>query len=147
MTIRVLAVASAGGHLTQLLLSLTDAQDSMDIQFATTKPSFAPKGITAHELPDFSRENVWLAMAGYKAVKRLIASLEPHVIITTGAAPGLIALIAGRRMGIKTIWVDSCANYERLSLSGRIASYTADLVLTQWPHLASPTVSYRGSVL
>jgi UDP-N-acetylglucosamine:LPS N-acetylglucosamine transferase len=147
MTIRVLAVASAGGHLTQLILSLSDAQSSMDIQFATTKPSFAPKGITAHELPDFSRENMWRAAGGYKAVKNLIYKLEPHVIITTGAAPGLIALIAGRRMGIRTIWLDSCANYERLSLSGRIANYTADLVLTQWPHLSSPTVSYRGSVL
>lgn len=147
MTIRVLAVASAGGHLTQLLLSLNDAQSSMEIQIATTKPSFAPKGISAHELPDFSRENMWRVTGAYKAVKKLITSLQPHVIITTGAAPGLIALIAGRRMGIKTIWIDSCANYERLSLSGRIASYTADLVLTQWPHLASQTVCYKGSVL
>jgi hypothetical protein len=45
------------------------------------------------------------------------------------------------------VWVDSVANAEELSLSGKMASEKADLCLTQWPHLASGAVAYEGSVL
>ena len=32
-------------------------------------------------------------------------------------------------------------------MSGRMASATADLCLTQWPHLADGNVRYLGAVL
>ena len=42
----------------------------------------------------------------------------------------------------------SIANAEELSLSGRLASRHADVVLTQWSHLACPGVAeYRGAVI
>jgi len=44
--------------------------------------------------------------------------------------------------------VDSIANAERLSLSGHMACRHANLMLTQWPHLASSEgPEYQGSVL
>jgi hypothetical protein len=45
------------------------------------------------------------------------------------------------------VWIDSVANVEELSLSGRLASERVDLCLTQWPHLAAGLVYYKGSVL
>jgi hypothetical protein len=38
-------------------------------------------------------------------------------------------------MGARTIWLDSIANVDELSLSGQMAGRFADLWLTQWPHL------------
>jgi len=68
--------------------------------------------------------------------------------VTTGAAPGYLAIRLGRLMGAKTIWVDSVANAEELSMSGRLAGRHAGLWLTQWAHLAGrPGPEYRGSVL
>ena len=39
-------------------------------------------------------------------------------------------------LGIRTVWVDSVANAEELSMSGQKAGGCVDLWLTQWPHLA-----------
>ena len=48
----------------------------------------------------------------------------------------------------KTIWIDSIANCERLSSSGRRARRVAHQWLTQWPDLARPEgPHYWGAVL
>lgn len=66
----------------------------------------------------------------------LVIKLRPDVVISTGAAPGFFALKIGKILGAKTIWVDSIANAEELSLSGQKVRSSADLWLTQWEHLA-----------
>jgi hypothetical protein len=67
---------------------------------------------------------------------RILLRERPEVIISTGAAPGYLALRIGRWLGARTIWIDSIANVERLSMSGEKIGPHADLWLTQWPHLA-----------
>ena len=59
-----------------------------------------------------------------------------------------LALVIGRILGARTIWLDSIANIEELSGSGRMVRRFADLWLTQWPHLAGPDgPEYAGAVL
>ena len=80
---------------------------------------------------------------------RVLAILRrerPAAVLTTGAAPGLMCVLAGWLLGCKTIWVDSIANAGRLSASGRIARRVASRVYTQWPDLACGDVVYAGSV-
>ncbi len=79
-------------------------------------------------------------------VVALVVRVRPRVIVSTGAAPGFFALRIGSLIGAKTLWVDSFANAEELSLSGRKASKFADLALTQWKHLgeALPESSSRA---
>ena len=76
---------------------------------------------------------------------------RPDVLITTGAAPGYFALRLGKMLGARTIWVDSIANAEELSLSGQKVKRFADLWLTQWEHLSGSdeTVNpaYLGAVV
>jgi UDP-N-acetylglucosamine:LPS N-acetylglucosamine transferase len=73
---------------------------------------------------------------------------QPDVIISTGAAPGYFAIRLGRLIGARSIWVDSIANAERLSMSGERVGRFADLWLTQWPHLAHQNgPQYTGAVL
>jgi hypothetical protein len=61
---------------------------------------------------------------------------------------GFFALFFAKKMKIKTIWVDSLANVEQMSLSGSKVKPYADLWLTQWEHLATPTGPYfYGAVL
>lgn len=67
----------------------------------------------------------------------LILRLRPDVVISTGAAPGFFAIKLGKLLGAKTIWIDSIANAEELSLSGQKVRSSADLWITQWEHLAS----------
>ncbi|WP_418602694.1 glucuronosyltransferase [Mycolicibacterium sp. SCSIO 43805] len=84
----------------------------------------------------------------FAAILKLIVRERPHVIITTGAAPGYFAVRIGKFAGARTLWLDSVANSEEISLSGKRAGPHADLWLTQWPQLsAEGGPQYRGSVL
>jgi hypothetical protein len=56
-------------------------------------------------------------------------------------------VILGRLLGARTIWLDSIANAERISLSGRLVRPFASVWLTQWEHLARGTrPEYAGQV-
>ena len=80
-------------------------------------------------------------------VFKILRREKPDVVISTGAAPGLLGIIAGRSVGAKTVWIDSIANVERLSLSGKLAARVANRTYTQWPHLATEKILYNGNVL
>lgn len=146
---KVLAVSSAGGHWEQLML-LRDAFADYEVQFATTQSGlFERAGIKGgHSIVDCNRNDIRASATCIAQCIWLMLKVRPDVVISTGAAPGLICLLLGRAMLAKTIWIDSVANAERLSLSGRICSYFVHVCLTQWRHLAKPKGPYyAGAVL
>lgn len=96
---------------------------------------------------DFSRWNALKIFPSFFKFLRYFSKNKPRAVITTGAAPGLTAIMAARLLGIKTVWVDSIANAERLSFSGRVARRIASRAYTQWPDLADRYTIYAGNVL
>jgi UDP-N-acetylglucosamine:LPS N-acetylglucosamine transferase len=148
--IRVLALSSGGGHWVQLL-RLRPAFASCDVLFATTKSGYRANigpGEKFCLIPDANRWDKLRLLRVSFAIFGLIWRERPDVVISTGAAPGYFAIRIGNLFGARTIWVDSIANAEELSLSGLKAGPHASLWLTQWAHLASPDgPQYRGSVL
>jgi UDP-N-acetylglucosamine:LPS N-acetylglucosamine transferase len=145
---KILAIASAGGHWVQLL-RLLPAFNEHEIEFAATHSSFAGTvaGHKFYTVQDASRWDKLKLIYMTAQLAWLVFSVRPDVIISTGAAPGLMGVISGRLLGIKTVWVDSIANVEKLSLSGRLAVFFADRVYTQWPALATSKIIYSGNVL
>ncbi|UBZ11052.1 hypothetical protein LDL79_02780 [Leeuwenhoekiella palythoae] len=145
---KFLAIASVGGHWVQLL-RLKPLFEGSEVVFISTKASFA--SFVPHSkfytIPDGSRKNPISLLKSIKVLFNIILREKPDVLISTGAAPGLLALLCGRLLGKKTIWVDSVANVEQLSLSGKIASKFVSHVYTQWPNLAQGRIKYAGSVL
>lgn len=135
---RILVATSGGGHWVELR-RLYPALDGMDVSFASVRPEYAADvgGRPYHVLPDFHRKKLWPVPHAILATALLVLKLRPHVVVSTGAAPGLIALALGKWLvGARTIWIDSLANAETLSGSGRLARGVSDVWLTQWPHLA-----------
>jgi hypothetical protein len=61
----------------------------------------------------------------------------------------MLSFIAlGRLTGARTLWIDSIANSERMSSSGRLARKLAHQTISQWPEVAaSEGVECWGSVL
>ncbi|WP_419177142.1 glucuronosyltransferase [Desulfosediminicola sp.] len=146
--ITILAAASGGGHLRQLL-EVKEAFEQNDLIVATTDVHQARvSGINDPvELLDYSQDTPLKMFRGLFEAFTLVFKVRPDMVISTGAAPGLLCLLCGRLMGAKTIWIDSIANSERLSLSGRLASKFSHKTLTQWKHLANGThIEYWGSV-
>ena len=100
-----------------------------------------------HLIPDASRWDKWAAMKSALSISWLLLRVRPDVVLSTGALPGYLALRVGKLLRARTIWVDSIANAEELSMSGRHAGKVADLWLTQWRDLAvAGGPSYAGSV-
>lgn len=146
---RVLAVASGGGHWVQLL-RLRPALEGCDVAWACVDPGYASQvpGERFHLLPDATRWNKLGLVKLALRVLRVLLRERPQVVISTGAAPGFLALRLGKLLGARTLWLDSIANVERLSMSGQRIGPHADLWLTQWEDLACPSgPDYRGAVL
>lgn len=133
------------------LLRLRPAFSNSKVTFATTRPSYRADleaGSEFFSIPDCNRNRHLQTIACAVAVLIAIIWVRPRVVISTGALPGFLAILIAKKLGIRTIWVDSVANAEELSLSGQKAGRYADLWLTQWEHLARPDgPKYYGSVL
>jgi UDP-N-acetylglucosamine:LPS N-acetylglucosamine transferase len=134
---RLLAISSGGGHWVQLL-RLRPAFEGCDVVFATVREGYREDvGAAAfHVVPDSNRWNKLAMMRSALGVFLLLLRVRPDVVVSTGAAPGFFAVRIGKWLGARVIWVDSVANAEELSMSGRKAGAFVDLWLTQWPHLA-----------
>jgi len=146
---KVLAVTSGGGHWDEMMILAQDLAD-LEIVYANT---FAGLGESAgiekcYLVAECNRDTPLSVLACARDIWRILTIERPGVIISTGAAPGIIAIVLGRMRGCRTVWVDSVANSLKLSLSGRIAGSFAHVWLTQWEHLARRNGPYFwGSVL
>lgn len=147
---KILAVASGGGHWTQLL-RLRPAFEGCEVVYVSTISGHAAQveGSRFFTVPHASRWERRRALVCALRLTWLVLRVRPNVIVSTGALPGFFAVAAGKTLlRRRTIWVDSIANADELSLSGRLAGRFSDVWLTQWEHLATedgPT--FAGSVI
>ena len=126
------------------------AFDGHDVVYVTTLEGLAEQfnASPAELIPDCTRSEKRMAAQAPLALLGVLLRHRPHVIVSTGALPGVIALGLGRRMGARTVWVDSVANAEDISMSGKLAKRFAHLWMSQWPHVAEDAGAvYAGAVL
>ncbi|MCA9417690.1 MAG: UDP-N-acetylglucosamine--LPS N-acetylglucosamine transferase [Candidatus Omnitrophica bacterium] len=146
---KVVAVSSGGGHWVQLL-RLRPAFEGCRVVYVTVNEGYRSDvmGSPFRVITDATRwEKFHLVWCAFQILLILLRE-RPDVILSTGAAPGYLAIRLGRLLGARSIWVDSIANVEELSLSGKRVGQFTDLWLTQWKHLEKPEgPNYEGSVL
>lgn len=146
---KILLVASNGGHWVQLR-RMAVAFEGLSLHYVSTneglKNEVAPHRFSKVKDANLSEKLALLVLA--TQMFWIVLRARPDFVISTGAAPGFFALLFGKMLGAKTIWVDSCANAETLSVSGKKVKPFADMWLTQWPHLATEQGPfYKGAVV
>jgi UDP-N-acetylglucosamine:LPS N-acetylglucosamine transferase len=137
---KILAVASGGGHWVQLM-RLRPLCDDYETCYATVQSEYKDQvdsGARFYTITDATRWSKLDLIRMILEVLWIVVKERPDIVITTGAAPGVAAIRAGKLIGAKTIWIDSIANIEQMSMSGVKVRRYADLWLTQWEHLARP---------
>jgi len=132
---KLMAVSSFGGHTVELKQLVDEA-----VWVSTG-------GVADYVVENFSRWSKLKILSSLRNLFLIIRKVRPDVIISTGAAPGVAAMMVGRLCGVETIWVDSLASVHRLSLSGRLAKPFSTHIFTQWPCVAGGRVVYAGSVI
>lgn len=146
---KILAVSSGGGHWVELI-RVVPAFNGHDVAFATVDNMYRSGVGSArfYTLRDVTR---WNKLRWLQTAAKLIWILwreRPDVVVSTGALPGYFSLRLAKYFGARTIWLDSIANVDELSMAGQKIGRYADLWLTQWPHLSKPNGPiYRGTVL
>lgn len=148
---KICLAASAGGHMTQLL-KLSDSWQGYDAFYVTTTEVLRKKLSDLGHVYVVGECNYQHPLRVLKVLFKsiiIIFSKRPEVIISTGAAAGCILCFLGKLIGAKIVWIDSITNVKRLSLSGRMVRYIADLFLVQWPGLADryKRAEYVGEVI
>jgi len=135
------------------LLRLRPAFAGVQVTYVSVRREYAEdvEGERFVCINDATRWNkLALVMLAFRVALTVIR-VRPHVVISTGAAPGYFAIRAARLVGAKTIWIDSIANVEEVSMACRIVHRYADDVLTQWRHLEGSldgtSPRYLGAVL
>lgn len=147
MNNKILAVSSPGGHwvqLCRLMPSFTDS--SVTYVGIYAKPSEL-KCEKYYQIGDVSRDTFIKVPKVMFDIIRILHIEKPDYVITTGALPGLLTILIARLFRIKTIWLDSIANSETVSASGRIASFVAHDCYTQWEDLTNTRIKYIGRVV
>ncbi len=146
---RILAISSGGGHWIEMM-RLRPAFDGEDVVYVTVSEAYGSQvpGERLRVVDDVTRwDRAGLVRCSAQVLAILVRE-RPDVVISTGALPGFFGVVLGKGMGCRTIWVDSIANVDELSMSGSKVRPFADLWLTQWPELARPGgPHYAGAIL
>ena len=148
---KICIAASAGGHLSQLLL-LWPVWEEAEVVCVSTGQVVRDKLETmgkTYIVGECNREHPLKTIGVMCKCLRIVLREKPDMVLSTGAAPGFLVCFWGKVFGAKIIWVDSIANTERLSMSGRMIRPFADLILSQWRDVAAKytNVEYVGEVI
>jgi len=151
---RILFIASAGGHLSELLAlrpmfdrydsflmtEKTKSSEALTKQFQH-KMGFLLYGTMAHPFsyPFKLLGNCFISLYYY-------LKFRPKFVITTGVqSAGPMCCIA-KIMGSKIIYIETFANIETKTATGRIIYYFADYFVVQWKSMLKlyPKAEYGG---
>jgi UDP-N-acetylglucosamine:LPS N-acetylglucosamine transferase len=149
--LRICLAASAGGHISQLL-KLAACWNGYETFCVTTtevvRDNLGKLG-EVYVVGECNRQHPIRVITVFMRCICIIFKERPDVVISTGAAAGCMLCFLGKIIGAKVVWVDSITNVERISLSGRMVRYIADLFLVQWPELAGryKKVEFIGTVI
>ena len=150
---KILAISSPGGHWIQLNKICNPLESQFDVIYATPNAEYKSSsknedGKKVYAITDASADSKLKLIPVTLQLLVIFIRERPNTIITTGAAPGVMAVLIGKLLPMKTIWIDSIANVKTLSRSGKMVKKHADLVITQWEELSdNQKIFYRGSVL
>lgn len=143
---KLLLVASTGGHLAQLL-SLKSWWSEQERHWVTFQKPDAVAALanesvtwayhpTTRNLPNAFR-NLVLAM-------HTLRRLRPDVIVSTGAGVSLPFFVIARLMRIHTVYLEVYDRINSATLTGALSYPISDAMCVQWPE---QTLIYPGSTV
>jgi UDP-N-acetylglucosamine:LPS N-acetylglucosamine transferase len=146
--------ASSGGHMNELLNLLRHASSWPKLPdfYVTTLEVNADQLVdrgSIYILGEANRKQIVRAFKVLFRCLKVVVRERPDVVVTTGAMPLAFFCFLSKLLGAKIVWIDSIANVERFSTSGRFVHGFADLFITQWPDLAEVDrkAEYVGNLL
>ncbi|MDO4394866.1 MAG: PssD/Cps14F family polysaccharide biosynthesis glycosyltransferase [Mycoplasmatota bacterium] len=151
---KVLFIASTGGHLNELM-QLSPIFDKYDYQLITEKTksnlSFKDKYPGRVNYLVYGTKDKIITYPFkllYNCFKSLFLYLKihPKYIVTTGTHTAVPMCYIGKLFGSKIIFIETFANSETKTLSGKLVYPIANLFIVQWENMLKlyPKAIYGG---
>lgn len=151
---KVLFISSTGGHLSELM-QLKSMFNKYDFHIITEKTKSNmylkdkyPKRVNYLVYGTRSNMIVYPFKLLYNCFKSLFLyfKIRPKVIITTGAHSAGPMCCIGKIFGSKIIYIETFANSETKSVTGRLVYKFADLFIVQWEDMLKlyPKATFGG---
>jgi UDP-N-acetylglucosamine:LPS N-acetylglucosamine transferase len=150
--VKLALIASSGGHIYELfcLKKFWENKDHFWVSFKTTDAEYLLKD---------EKTVYWAAHPTVRNIKnlnknlllawRLLRTMRPDMILTTGSGVAVPFLWIGRMLGIRTIFIESITRITEISLTGRLVYPFVDRFLVQWEELTKkyPKAEYHGRII
>ena len=153
---KVLFISSTGGHLSEML-QLSPLFEKYDYHIITEKDEAnivlkEKYGEKIDFLPYGTRSKIisYIFKYFYLCLKTIYYyfKIKPKVIITTGTHTTGPMCILGKIFGSKIIYIETFANRNKKTATGRLIYKIADLFIVQWEEMLKlyPKAIYGGSI-
>lgn len=142
---QIALVCSSGGHLFELW-RLKDCFERLPhfwVTFPTEDARVLLKDEPVYWAFSPTNRNIKNFVKNLFLAARILKRRKPTHVITTGAGVAVPFIYVAKLLGVKTIYLESLARIENLSLSGKLVYFLADHFLVQWEQLAR---RYRKAV-
>ena len=133
---KICFVCSVGGHLTDLIYLLDIFQN--DDYFFVTHDNQRTRALkfVRYFLPSYINDP--LALARYPGlIMSIVRKERPDLIISNGAEIAVPVLLAGKILGITTVFMETYTRINQPTITGRLVYPLSDLFLVFWPELLS----------
>jgi UDP-N-acetylglucosamine:LPS N-acetylglucosamine transferase len=141
---RVLIVCSSGGHLTQAL-ALKSWWGDHERSWVTLPTEDARSRLVGEQVIEAhypTVRNFPNLIKNFALARRVLRTVRPDLIFSTGAAIALPFFVQARSFGARTVFLEPVDRIASPSLSGRLVYPFTDSFLVQWDTLAS---AYPGA--
>lgn len=151
---KVMFISSMGGHLTEMM-QLKSLYKEYDYKIVTEKHK-STIGLKARYKSKIdyllagNKDHMlkYLLVIPYNIIKSLFLFLKfkPDVVVTTGAHTCVAMCYIAKLFRKKVIYIESFANIETKTLSGRLVYPVADVFIVQWHSMLKlyPKAVYEG---
>lgn len=153
--VKVVFLASSGGHLTQLL-NLAPSFEMFDSYLITEKDvstsHISYKNLKVYYLPETRKNSLKKYLLGN--VKSLFFSIKyffkikPDVIISTGAGISVYMCYLAKLLRKKVIFIETFAAIQGKSMAGKLIYPIADRFYIQWESMKKfyPKANFKGTL-
>lgn len=142
-------VCSAGGHLTEAMLSLEGVE--FDKYFVTYKLLHTANSLVDQQVYYITNphKNPFKYATSFIQSLRLYMKKRPKFILSTGSGMAIATCLIGKVFGSQVIFIETGARIHAPSLTGRLMYHFSDLFIVQWEQLLEyfPSAIYGGSLL
>lgn len=133
---KILMAASSGGHLEEVL-ALKELKDHYDAVLITEKTDYQVSfwQDRTYLMPQVNRRE-FKSLVQYVGIffstLKILLSEKPDVVLSTGAMVAFPALLLGKILGKKIIFIECMFNVDEPTLTGKLTYKFADLFVVQW---------------